>query len=604
MIIFNENTKTFLLHSGEMTVALKIDGDGRLLCLWYGAKLTYEEDIPQLSELVKSFLQQTPRPERFSEYSGWSNNLGGNAPACKAVLPNGTRNLRLRYLSHSIDGNTMRITLKDSDFDFFVYLDYRVCEECSSLERTVTLENKMDGNVTLEQFFSGELHLPHRDEWRFTSLTGKWGGEYHITHAPLRDGETVLETRNIFSGTNAVPFAAFDQGDATERQGGVWFANLLWSGTHRVVVERDFSGDITAFLGINPFDCRITLKPNEKYSLPMLTCGYTEGGFGGMSRAIHTYERKYVMDPKEVKRLMPVVYNAYGTFYADITEEKIMSVIEPARELGVEALIIDAGWAGEGDNYQLGMGLWNENLQRFPNGMKAISDAVHENGMLFGLWMEPEVVHKDSPLVNDHPEWVFNYPNRGADVEGKFRMVLNFALPEVREYMTNQIIRLIETCGVDYFKIDFNRYLWEADSVEVEESERRSLWIRYVDNLCGMYKDIKHRFPDLLFENCAAGGHRTDLSMLHFSGRINRSDNQDPLDILTLHEGFSYYMLPKLAGGGCHISDVFTYHINHRTSPMRFQAHVEMMGLIGAGNNPMVGMTVACAVAVEEALRK
>ena len=30
-------------------------------------------------------------------------------------------------------------------------------------------------------------------------------------------------------------------------------------------------------------------------------------------------------------------------------------------------------------------------------------------------------------------------------------------------------------------------------------------------------------------------------------------------------------------------------------------AHVEMMGLIGMGNNPMVGMTVACAVAIEEA---
>ena len=30
-------------------------------------------------------------------------------------------------------------------------------------------------------------------------------------------------------------------------------------------------------------------------------------------------------------------------------------------------------------------------------------------------------------------------------------------------------------------------------------------------------------------------------------------------------------------------------------------AHVEMMGLIGAGNNPMVGMSVACAVAIEEA---
>ncbi|MEF2765570.1 MAG: GGGtGRT protein, partial [Mediterraneibacter sp.] len=32
-------------------------------------------------------------------------------------------------------------------------------------------------------------------------------------------------------------------------------------------------------------------------------------------------------------------------------------------------------------------------------------------------------------------------------------------------------------------------------------------------------------------------------------------------------------------------------------------AHVEMMGLIGAGNNPMVGMTVAVAVSVEEAAK-
>ena len=32
-------------------------------------------------------------------------------------------------------------------------------------------------------------------------------------------------------------------------------------------------------------------------------------------------------------------------------------------------------------------------------------------------------------------------------------------------------------------------------------------------------------------------------------------------------------------------------------------AHVEMMGLIGAGNNPMVGMTVSTAVSVEEAAK-
>ena len=33
-------------------------------------------------------------------------------------------------------------------------------------------------------------------------------------------------------------------------------------------------------------------------------------------------------------------------------------------------------------------------------------------------------------------------------------------------------------------------------------------------------------------------------------------------------------------------------------------AHVEMMGLIGMGNNPMVGATVAVAVAIQEACAK
>ena len=33
-------------------------------------------------------------------------------------------------------------------------------------------------------------------------------------------------------------------------------------------------------------------------------------------------------------------------------------------------------------------------------------------------------------------------------------------------------------------------------------------------------------------------------------------------------------------------------------------AHVEMMGLIGMGNNPMVGASVAVAVAVSEAMNK
>ena len=54
------------------------------------------------------------------------------------------------------------------------------------------------------------------------------------------------------------------------------------------------------------------------------------------------------------------------------------------------------------------------------------------------------------------------------------------------------------------------------------------------------------------------------------------------------------------------MGDVFNYRFlliirMHSSTVVIF--YVEMMGLIGAGNNPMVGMTVAVAVAVEEAMK-
>ena len=146
--------------------------------------------------------------------------------------------------------------------------------------------------------------------------------------------------------------------------------------------------------------------------------------------------------------------------------------------------------------------------------------------MMFGLWMEPECVHPESEVFREHPDWVFGYPSRGgADLEG-VRYVLDFALDEVRDYLTGKILSLIENCGVDYFKIDFNRYLFEAGNPRTG----REVWAKYVENLGKCFMEVKSRYPELLFENCAGGGMRTDLAMLRFAGRINRSDNQNPRD--------------------------------------------------------------------------
>ena len=584
-ILYNDGI--FKLDAGEMTCAFAVT-NGILMTRHVGARLDRIGDIPDASyTAVRRRVSVHSRPfvGTFDEYPGWNASIRGTEPALKVNFSDGTRDLRLRYVSHEINGETLKIKLLDEKFGLSVTLIYRVYDDCGLIERSAVITNSGEYDAELEIFSSGILHLPYRDEYRLTSLTGKWSEEYRVSRERIRDGQTVLQTRNILSGADALPFFAIDEGDADERRGNVWFGSLVWSGTHKIVVERGVCGDVSVSAGINSFDCRINLKPGESFETPELVLGFTEEGFGRMSRDIHAFERKHIMSKIEAERIMPVVCNAYGTYFGAINEEKILSLIEPAHEIGVEAFIVDAGWSGEGEDYRRGMGDWNQNLIRFPHGMKRISDELHSRGMMFGLWMEPECVHPDSELFHEHPDWVFGSEARGRYPEG-VRYALNFALDEVRDYMTEKILTLIEECGVDYFKIDYNRYLFEVGN----QLTGRETWVKYVENLGKCYLAVKEKYPEILFENCAGGGMRTDLSMLRFSGRINRSDNQDPLDILKIHEGFSYLMLPKLAGGGCHISDVYTRHHNGRITPMKYQAEVAMMGSLAIGKN-LAGIT-------------
>ncbi len=584
MIRFDEKTKTFLLGFGEAGYAMNVQ-NGTLINRWYGPRLDRFGDLPTVDEIFRRRrIGDIPKPETFAEYGGWSPLGQGTEPAVKVTFDDGTRDLDLRYISHKINGETLTVLLRDEQYAFEVTLSYELFADASTLVRKAALRNGGTHKAVCEIFSSGTVRLPYRDAWRLTSLTGKWAEEYRITRDFLRDGETVLGTRNIMSGPDAVPFFALDEGDADEKRGGVWYGNLLWSGTHRLVFEKGVCGAVSVTAGVNPFDAQIALHPGDCWETPKLALGYTDGGFGEMSRTIHAFTRRHLMSEIEAKRILPVVYNAYGTFFAAVNEEKIMGVIDKAEELGVEALIIDAGWAGEGENYAKGMGEWNENRERFPHGLKAISDELHRRGMKFGLWMEPECAHVDSSLVKEHPDWLFGYPARGADLNG-VRYVLNFALDEVCDFFVKKIEALIVSCGVDYFKIDFNRRLYEVGTEHFDDDDKKSVWVRYVENLTRCYQKVKADFPGLLFENCAGGGMRTDLSMMTFSGRINRSDNQDPMDILRLHEGFSTFMLPKLAGGGCHVSDVYTRHFNQRVSPMRYQANAAMMGSFAIGKN-------------------
>lgn len=103
---------------------------------------------------------------------------------------------------------------------------------------------------------------------------------------------------------------------------------------------------------------------------------------------------------------------------------------------------------------------------------------------------------------------------------------------------------LLRENKLDYLKLDMNRYVSDPAWPEVPIAQRREFWVRYVRNLYDIFERLQERYPEVIFENCAAGGARIDLGMARLFERTNRSDNQDPLDIPALHEGYSYVYLP------------------------------------------------------------
>ena len=132
---------------------------------------------------------------------------------------------------------------------------------------------------------------------------------------------------------------------------------------------------------------------------------------------------------------------------------------------------------------------------------------------------------------------------------------------------------------IRYLKLDMNCFFSSPGG-----SER--IWIDYAANLDWIFQTLSRDFPGLLLENCASGAARASLQMTRAFGRMNRSDNQDTLDILKLHEGFTYMNLPRMAGGACHISDS-NYYVNHRTVPLKYQACCGMLGSLACGKNLM-----------------
>jgi hypothetical protein len=103
--------------------------------------------------------------------------------------------------------------------------------------------------------------------------------------------------------------------------------------------------------------------------------------------------------------MIPPLYSTWFGYYNTITGDEVQQMVKPAAELGVKYFSIDDGWQQIVGSTKRGYGDWIENKEFFPKGLKPIADEVRERGMKFGLWTAPIMVHNESGVSKQHPEW-------------------------------------------------------------------------------------------------------------------------------------------------------------------------------------------------------
>ena len=568
-------SKIWLLTAGPVSYAFGVNERGDLQHLYWGRALWRGEDLAAARSGREWASFDLSPNTTLEEYPGWG---GGRfiEPAAKITLASGVRDLVLRYQSHEIQGDTLKVRLRDLGYDFAVTLVYKLYPD-GIVRRHAVIENHTQETATVESAQSAAWYVPPGDGYRLSYLSGRWAGETQLVREDLHPGMKVIESRRGNTGQVNPWFAIDGPARATEEAGRVWFGAIGWSGNWRITVEQTPHQQVRVTGGMNSFDFSYPLKPGETLETPPFYAGYTEHGFGGASRMMHRFERASIL-PRQ--RVRPVLYNSWEATEFAVDEPGQKALATKAASIGVERFVMDDGWFGARNHDRAGLGDWTVNPKKFPNGLKPLIDHVKSQGMDFGLWVEPEMVNPDSDLYRAHPDLAMHMEGRPR-TPARNQLVLNVARDDVKEYLFGVLDKLVTDNEIAFLKWDMNRHFSEPGWPEAAAADQRKLWVKYVRNLYEIIDRLRAKHPNLEIESCSGGGGRVDLGILSRVEQVWTSDNTDALDRLKIQEGFTQAYTPQVMMAW--VTDVPNF--NGRSTPLEFRFLVAMQGSLGIGNN-------------------
>ncbi len=532
-----------------------------------------------------------------------------NPPALQVAHADGDLNLELQVKDietrQEENAQVTVITLTDQLKPFTVKVCYKAYTNVDVIETWTEISHREKRAITLKRYDSGHLTLRRGDVW-MTHLHGNWAAESIPTVEPLTPGMKVI--RNTDGARNAhcdAPELMLSlDGQPNERSGRSIGAVLCWSGNYEIRVNTADNKTHHLYAGIDPQSSEYVLEPGATFTTPRLALTYSTQGMGGVSRNLHYWARHNGM-LYHGETVRDILLNSWEGIYFDITEQRIIDMMDDIKSMGGELFVMDDGWYG--DKYQRNsdnssLGDWVVDRRKLPGGLQALCDAARERGVKFGIWLEPEATNTTSELYEKHPDWVLQ--TRGRELKlgrGGTQLVLDMTNPKVQEFVCKLVDDLLtQYPEIAYIKWDANASIQNYGSPYLPTGKQANLYVDYHRGLIDVMQRIREKHPDVVIQDCASGGGRANYGLLPYFDEFWTSDNNDALQRIYIQWGTSYFfpsnaMAQHIAGS--------PYHMTGRVMPIKFRCDVAMSGRLGMELQPR-SMTdeerVQCTTAIND----
>jgi len=581
MYALNAGAPVISIETENSSMVFKVCENGQVQLCHYGAKILDPGEFSVWGTQGHKEFSPQAYPAQGGVYL--------NEPALAIRYPDGQRNTELVYKGHSSvkkgGAECTTIELVDKLTGIGVNLVYEAYPAEDVIVNHAEIVNGGKKAVRLMQAASSSIYL-EAGKYLLTHCRGDWAAEMMVESELLGHDTKVIETRRgtqVTQWSNPSFMVSLDSDSFNEDYGEVIAGSLAWSGNYRLSFERDITSRVRILAGISPFSSEYPLGPGKTFSTPDMIWTWSGSGSGKASRNLHRWARRYGIYGGA--KPTPTLLNSWEGAYFDFNAGTLTAMMDDAAEMGLEMFVLDDGWFGNKyprNNSSQGLGDWELNTSKLPEGIDYLASYAHGKGLKFGIWIEPEMISPRSVLAEKHPDWVVKSPGREI-YESRHQWVLDLTNPKVQDFVFSVFDNTMKLSPcIDYVKWDCNRAVYNFGSDYLGKEQER-FYIDYVQGLYSVMKRIREKYPDVLVQCCSSGGGRVDYGALAWFNEFWTSDDTDALQRVKIQYGTSLFFPAVVMGS--HVSAV-PNHQTRAVTPLKFRFDVACSGRLGMELQP------------------